>query len=75
MDTRRPDPPASRRDRLIRDALHGLTYIRLRDRHRPITEPTWRKGSNPAHCATCGVLWPCEIGHCLAIIDAVLIWP
>jgi hypothetical protein len=68
--------PPTPRDQVVRDPLHGLTYIRLRDRHRPV-EPDhgWRvKGPKLEHCATCGTSWPCEPGQALKIIDTLLVW-
>ena len=72
----RPSPPSTRRDRLLTDPLHSSTFARLRDRHRRITErrELTTKGL-AARCATCGTVWPCEVGQALAIIDLVLIWP
>ena len=72
MDTHRADPPATLGDRLLRNPLHGLTYIHLRDAHREVVEPTWMKGRGTARCSTCGTLWPCEPGQALAVIEYLL---
>ena len=51
-----------------------MTFIRLRDRHKPVSErrELVAKG-HTTRCATCGTIWPCEVGQALAIIDALLI--
>jgi hypothetical protein len=46
------------------DPIRGLTYVRLRDRHKPVTSlrELVTKGRD-ARCATCGTIWPCEVGQ------------
>jgi len=56
--------------------LHGVTLIRLQDRHQPVTVETgvWRsKGRHPQCCRTCDVMWPCEVGQALAVIGWLLV--
>ena len=56
---------------LLRDPLHGVTFVRLRDRHQPVTVETgvWRsKGRHPQRCAACGTSWPCEVRQALEIV-------
>jgi len=66
------------RDRLaelLRDPLHGVTLIRLRDRHQAMTVETgvWRsQGSHPQRCRTWETSWPCEVGQALAIVGWLL---
>jgi len=50
------DDSSSRLDALLRDPLHGVTLIRLRDRHQSVTVDAglgWRKGHHPQICKTC----------------------
>jgi hypothetical protein len=72
MDSRRIAPPVTLRDRLLRNPMHGEGYIRLRDGHREVVEPTWMKGRGTARCSTCGTHWPCELGQALAVIEYLL---
>jgi hypothetical protein len=72
MHNHRPASPPTPQDRLLRDSLHGVPFIRLHDRHRKVVETTWRKTGALSHCSTCGTLWPCEVGLALAIIDSLL---
>jgi hypothetical protein len=72
MDAHRADPPATLRACLLRNPLHSSAYIRLRDGHREVAEPTWMKGRGAARCSTCGTRWPCGLGEALAIIEYLL---
>jgi hypothetical protein len=69
-----PESPADRRQKLLADPLYGLPYLRLRDRHKPVSER--RELVTKGHtrlCATCRTLWPCEVGQALAVIDWLLV--
>jgi hypothetical protein len=63
--------PQNRLAELLRDPLYGVTFIRLRDRHQPVTvEPgVWRgKGRYPQRCGVYGTSWPCEVRQALEIV-------
>ena len=74
MDNSRPAQPTTPRERLLRDPLHGVAYIRLRGRHKPVSErrELVTKGRTD-RCSTCGTIWPCEVGQALGIVDWLLV--
>jgi hypothetical protein len=65
-----------RRQKLLADPLYGLPYLRLRDRHKPVSErrELTTKGSLD-RCPTCGTIWPCEVGQALKLIELLLVRP
>jgi hypothetical protein len=73
MDNSRPTPPATERERLIRDPVFGGRYRRLEERHQRVTlvRELVTKGRD-ARCSTCSTTWPCEVGQALGIIDMLL---
>jgi hypothetical protein len=55
-----------------RDPGHAVTYARLSDRHKPVSQrrELVTKGLATS-CSTCGGRWPCEVGQALLIIAAL----
>jgi hypothetical protein len=72
MPAKRSAPSLTPRGRMLRDPVHGDADIRLRDRRKRVSAPTWRKIADPAHCSTCGTLWACEVSLALKIIESLL---
>lgn len=74
MDTSRPDQPPSLADRLHRDPIKGMTFARLRDRHKPVSERRELVTKGRAQlCSTCRTIWPCEVGQALDLVGWVLV--
>jgi hypothetical protein len=67
--------PGSRRDRLLRNVVHGERYVHLRRDHQPYTPDDgrlWVKGAHVQKCRACQTLWPCDAGMALAVIEYLL---
>lgn len=55
-------------------AVFGVLYIQPRARHMPVSERRELVTKGHARlCATCRMLWPCEVGQALDLVGWVLV--